>query len=461
MCGIIGIINNDEVNVKLFYSLISLQHRGQDAAGMITSQGNELFVRKDLGLVQEIFNIDNITKFKGNIGIGQTRYSTIGSASKENSQPLFINSNDKIALAHNGNVTNYTELKELLAKQHIFFTTTVDLEPVLHLFTIRYNETKDFFEAAKYIMQTIKGAYSIVGIIAGKGLFAIRDPHGIRPLALGKKNDTYAFASESIVFQTLEYEFVRDIAPGEAVFIHDKTLDVESRILLQKEKAHCMFEWIYFSRPESMIEERAVYKSRLALGVTLAEKLKGEDIDVVIPVPDTARSCAIKLAEELGVKYREGLIKNRYVGRTFIMPSQTSRKYTMNIKLAVIISVVRDRIVAVVDDSVVRGTTSKRIIKLLRDAGAKKIIFISSCPPIKHPCFYGIDMSTPEELIANNKTIEETRKFIGADKLIYTEVDDLKKAIRRDLCCACLNGKYPVELSTEEKSFFVDDKKFR
>jgi amidophosphoribosyltransferase len=466
MCGIAGIINNEDVSTKLFYSLMALQHRGQDAAGIITNNANEFFVKKDTGLAKDIFSSEALKSLKGNKGIAHTRYSTIGSASKLNSQPLFVNSTEKIAMAHNGNITNYEELKSILSELCIFFTTTVDIEPLLYLFAIKYEKTRDFFEAAKYILETVEGSYSVVGMIAGKGIFAIRDPRGIRPLVLGKKGDSYAFASESVVFQTLGYEFVRDIEPGEAILIHDKKhdkeqLQVESKVLLKKERAHCMFEWVYFSRPESMIERRAVYKARLALGVVLAEHLKKEEIDVVIPVPDTARSCAIKLAEALGVKHREGLIKNRYVGRTFIMPSQDTRDYTVGLKLNVIISTVKDKNVAVVDDSIVRGTTSRRIVSLLREAGAKKIIFVSSCPPVKYPCFYGIDMSTDKELIASEKSIEEIRKYIGADKLVYATIDNLKAAIRRELCCACLDAKYPVKISNNQKNFFECDKRNR
>ncbi len=461
MCGVIGMISKENVNVKLYYGLNVLQHRGQDACGMITSRDNDLFVKKGTGLVPEVLTNDDVDKLEGNIGIGHTRYSTIGKASTLNSQPMFINSTRKIAMAHNGNITNYGELRAALAKSCIFFSTTVDIEPVLHLFTKEYEATQDFFKTAEKVLKKVKGSYSIVGIIAGKGMFAIRDPHGIRPLSLGKNGHTHILSSESVVFQSLGYDFVRDVKPGEAVFIHQDTFDVESKLLVEKKKAHCMFEWVYFARPESMIEERAVYKARLALGVEMAKKLKDEDIDLVVPVPDTARSCAIKIAEMLGVRYREGLIKNRYVGRTFIMPTQQSRTEAVNIKLNPILSVIKDKNIAVVDDSIVRGTTSKRIVKILRDAGAKKIIFVSSCPPIKHPCYYGIDMSTSGELIANDRTAEEIREYIGADKLYYATVDDLLTAIRRDICTACLNAEYPVEVSRDDKTFFEEDKNCR
>ena len=271
---------------------------------------------------------------------------------------------------------------------------------------------------------------------------------------------SYIFTSETIVLQTLGYEFIRDVEPGEAIFI-DTDLNIERKVIKQEKRAHCMFEWVYFARPESMIEERAVYKARLALGAILADKVRGENIDVVIPVPDTARTCAVKVAEELGVDYREGLVKNRYIGRTFITPSQKARDYLVNIKLNFVTSVIKDKNVAVVDDSIVRGTTSKMIVTKLREAGAKKIIFMSSCPPVKHACYYGIDMSTEDELIASGKTIEEIRDYIGADELVYTTVEDLQKAIRRDLCVACLNKEYVIPLSEKDREFFENDKQER
>ena len=460
MCGILGIINDNDVNVKLAYGLMSLQHRGQDAAGVVTCEDNKLTVVKDVGLVRDIFTDENVSKLKGNMGVGQTRYSTVGSASKNNSHPLTINTAQKIAVVHNGNVTNYEFLKGELAKDGVFFGTTVDLEPIMHIFARHYDKTEDFLGSAEKVLNNVKGAYSITGVIAGRGLFAIRDKNGIRPLVMGRKGDSYIFTSETIVLQTLGYEFIRDVKPGEAILI-DTDLNIENKILKQGKKAHCMFEWVYFARPESMIEERAVYKARLALGAILADKIRGEDIDVIIPVPDTARTCAIKVAEELGIKYREGLVKNRYIGRTFITPSQRARDYLVNIKLNFVTSVIKDKNVVVIDDSIVRGTTSKRIVAKLREAGAKKIIFMSSCPPIKYACYYGIDMSTEEELIASNKTIEEMREYIGADKLIYTTVEDLKKAVRRDLCTACLDSDYVVPVSKKEKKFFENDKQER
>ncbi|MBN1646111.1 amidophosphoribosyltransferase [Candidatus Woesearchaeota archaeon] len=466
MCGVIGIINSEDVSLKLFYGLMSLQHRGQDAAGIATTKDNEVYLHKNTGLVSDVFCHEDLSELKGNMGIGHTRYSTVGVSSRSNTQPLYVNSTRKIAMAHNGNITNYAELQKILTRKGIFFISTVDVEPILRMFAYKYEKTKDFFAASDHVMQNVKGAYSIVGTIAGVGLFAIRDPNGIRPLCMGKNGDSYVFASESAALQAIGYDFVRDVSPGEAILIKNAGKDsasprIEQRILTHRHRAHCMFEWVYFASPQSMIEERAVYKARLSLGVILAKKLKGEDIDVVVPIPDTSRSCAIKLAEVLGVKYREGLIKHRYVGRTFITPSQESRKYLVNLKLNVILSIIKGKNICLVDDSIVRGTTSKKIVKKLRDAGAKRIIFVSSCPPIKYPCFYGIDMSTKEELIASRRSIDEIRRYIGADKLVYTEIDDLKRAIRRDICTACLDKKYPIRLSGDQRLFFADDKKNR
>ncbi len=462
MCGVIGVIDlKKSVSKELYYGLLALQHRGQDNCGIVTISNSDVYTLKKKGLVLDVFTENNLKGLKGNIGIGQTRYSTIGALSNNNSQPLLLNTKNKIVMAHNGNITNYVDLKEQLYKKHIFMQTNIDIEPVLNVFSICYQETKDVFKAAKQVINKIKGGYSIVGAISEKGLFVIRDPHGIRPLVMGKKKDGYIFASESIVLQSLGYEYVRDVLPGEAIFIDYKTLNLKSKIIKPKKKHHCMFEWVYFARPESIIEKRTVYKSRLALGAILAKKLKSEKIDVVIPVPDTARTTATKISDVLGVRNREGLIKNRYVGRTFIKPSKKERDESVNIKLNPVICVVKNKNVAVIDDSIVRGTTSKHIVKLLKKAGAKKIIFVSSCPPIKYPCFYGIDMSTNKELIANKKTVEEIRKYIGADKLYYTDIVDLKKAIRVDLCTACLDCKYPVKINKNQLDFFNKDKKER
>jgi phosphoribosylamine--glycine ligase len=457
MCGILGIIDKkEEVSEKLVLGLMSLQHRGQDACGLLTMKDNELHHRRVSGSVQDLLNNFDHKKIKGKTGIGHTRYPTIGAGEDIDAQPLFVDSTKKVGMAHNGNLTNYFDLKETLKRKGVFLSTQIDLEPILRIFAYNYEINNDFFQASKEILEKVEGSYSVVGVLGDTGLFAIRDPRGIRPLVLGKKGDSYAFASESVALQTLGYEFVRDIQPGEAILITED-MKIQSKVLIQKNIAHCMFEWIYFARPDSMIEKRAVYKARLALGKALAKKITDKDVDVVIPVPDTARTCAITLAEELGIKYREGLIKNRYVGRTFIMSSQKAREQTVSIKLNPVISAVEGKHVVVVDDSIVRGTTSKRIVKVLRNANPRKITFVSTCPPIKNPCFYGVDFPTKEELIASNKSIEEIREYMGADELIYGSIEDLKEVIKRPLCAACLDGKYPSPITSKQKQLISND----
>jgi amidophosphoribosyltransferase len=457
MCGIIGIIDKEkEVAERLMMGMMGLQHRGQDACGVITSSNNEMSIKRTKGTVSKLIENTDPAELKGKKGIGHTRYPTIGSSFNVDSQPLVINSTKRIVMAHNGNLINHFELEEDLRKHGTFLTTQVDIESLLQLFAQDYEANGDFFHAVKNVLKRAKGAYSVVGIIGGKGLFAFRDPRGIRPLVMGKKNGSYIFASETVVLQTLGYEYIRDVAPGEGILINEK-MEVKNEILLQEEPAHCMFEWIYFARPDSLNEKRAVYNARLRLGEVLAEKMKGMDIDVVIPVPDTARTSAITVADTLDVKYREGLIKNRYVGRTFIMPSQEIREQMVQVKLNPVISAIEGRNIAVVDDSIVRGTTSKKIINVLRKANPKSITFVSTCPPIKHPCFYGVDFPTEEELIASKNDIEAIRKHIGADRLIYGTIEDLKTCIKRPLCTACLDGNYPCAMTEKQKKLISDD----
>lgn len=494
MCGIIGLINEKfEISEELLLGLNSIQHRGQDACGVITSELNEVFIKKHKGTVNELQLNVNPKSLKGKMGIAHTRYPTIGSSQDVDAQPLFVNSSKKVSMAHNGNVTNYFDLDIELKKKGLFLSTKIDIEPILRIFAIEYEKNQDFFKAVEVVLNKVKGSYSVVGMIGDKGLFAFRDPNGIRPLVLGRREDAYIFASESVVLQTLGYEYVRDVEPGEAILIShidgnknngndvnnniennninnennsnnfnnsngfNNKLKFENKIIFQKQKAHCMFEWIYFARPDSMIEKRAVYKARLALGKAIAKKIDPKDVDVVIPVPDTARSSAIKIAEELGVKYREGLIKNRYVGRTFIMGSQKLREQSVSIKLNPIISEIEGKSIIVVDDSIVRGTTSKKIISIIRKAKPKKIIFVSICPMIKYPCYYGVDFPTKEELIASKKDVEAIREYIGADELIFGDIEDVKDMIKRPLCCACLDGKYPTDITEEQKKLIGND----
>jgi len=451
MCGIIAIIDKDnEIIDNAAISLSSLQHRGQDASGIITSEGDEVFVKKELDGVHRVFTRQERESLKGKMGVGHTRYATQGKITLDDAQPLLTKTNPKIAIALNGNAINYFDLKEEFLKNGKKLHTSVDTEIILKIFAEHYYKTRDFFEAARKVLQKVRGAYSIVGMISGKGIFAIRDPYGIRPLVLGKKDNSYIFASETVAFQVIDYDYVRDVEPGEAVFI-SKDLKIEDRIVMQKGRAHCMFEWVYFASPNSMLEGRSVYKARLALGNLLSRNINRDNADVVIPVPDSGRTAAIKLSEDSKIKYREGLIKDRNVQRTFIMSSQKTREEHVKLKLRPIISILNNKRVAVVDDSIVRGTTSKRIIQTLKKGGVKSVTFVSACPPIRYPCFYGIDFATKKELVASDKSIEGIRKHLEADGLVYATVDDLRNAIRRDVCMACITGEYPEEPSEEQK----------
>lgn len=451
MCGIIGIIDKQEpVFERTVLGLMSLQHRGQDSCGILTNDGDDFYLKKKKDTVARAFKPEDAQKLKGNIAVGHTRYPTLGTLLLEDSQPLFVNSTHKIGMAQNGNITNYFDQKKELTQKGMFLTTNNDLAPVLHIFAEHYEKNNDFFKAAKHMMTKTQGAYSLVGIIANKGMFAMRDPHGIRPLVLGKNGQAYVVASETVSLQTMGYEYVRDIEPGEAIFI-SKDLEIESKVLVEAEKAHCMFEWLYFADPTSMIEGRSVYKARLAIGKLLSKQVNSEDYDVLMPVPDSGRTCSTKLAETSGIKYREGLIKDKYVGRTFIMSSQKMRERNVMLKLKPIKSIVEDNRILLVDDSIVRGTTSKRIVKLLKETGAKEVSFASSCPPIKYPCFYGIDMHSKEELIAGYKDIPEIAEEMKVKNLYYSTVEDVKKAIRRDVCTACLDGNYKCTISECQK----------
>lgn len=451
MCGILGIVSERDVAPELYYGMCSLQHRGQDAAGMLVFNGNGPWLKKGIGQVTEVFQPEDVLEMKGNVGIGHTRYPTASSNDKaEDAHPCIVASTKRIGMCHNGNLTNYYRIREMLKKRGVFLETENDVEPMAKIFAHEFEKTEDPFYAVKKVMEVVEGGYSVLVAIEGVGILAFRDPHGIRPLTFGKNNAGYCFSSESIVFQQLGYDRVRDVRAGEAILVKTDG-SVEERTIMRGTPKPCMFEWIYFARPDSLIDDRSVWNARINLGLEMAKEWDKE-IDVVIPVPDTARTAAMKFAETIGVKYREGLIKNRYSVRTFIMPDQESRERAVNIKLNPIISVVRDQRVAVVDDSIVRGTTSKRIVSLLRRAGAKEVHFISTCPPIVSPCFYGIDMPTKKELIASKKTIEEIREYIGADSLTYQSIENVKAATKKDdLCMACLTGEYPVEIKDKEQ----------
>ncbi|MEW6295598.1 MAG: amidophosphoribosyltransferase [Candidatus Diapherotrites archaeon] len=458
MCGIIGIISEKDVLPELYFGLVGLQHRGQDSAGILSYNGT-LKVKKEKGLVEQIFSEDDLKNLSANIAIGHTRYPTIGSDFRTDAQPFYFSFPHRIGIVHNGNITNYFELRKEFDLKKKCLHSTCDVEAILNVFAealmfIPDPSVEDIFSAVSKVFSKVKGAYSVVALIGGKGLLAFRDPHAIKPLVLLKKKNKengFAFASESIALTPCGFEVERNLKPGEAVFI-DNFLKVHSKTLSNEEPSHCMFEWVYFARPESKLEKKDVYEARKELGRELASlwKLTGIEADLVVPVPDTARSAATILAEELRLPCREGLIKNRYIGRTFIMGSQSKREDSVKLKLNPIISEIKGKKIILVDDSIVRGTTSKKIVGLLKDAGAERVYFLSTCPPIKCPCFYGIDMPLKSELIASNKSVEEIRKFIEADYLLYNTIEGLKKAIgTKELCCACLNGNYPVKVSQE------------
>jgi len=451
MCGIIGIIDKEgDLFEDTVIGMTSLQHRGQDSCGIITNEGDEFFVKREREPVHRAFKESDRNLLRGIMSLGHTRYPTQGSIKLMNSQPLFTKMGPKIAMVHNGNITNYFELKKEFLEKGRKLETAIDSELVLKMLAGEYEKHGDFFKAAEVVLENIKGAYSLIGMIADRGLFAIRDSCGIRPLVLGKKGKAYSFASETVAFQMMDYEYIRDVEPGEAVFI-SKDGKIESKVIKQGKRAHCMFEWVYFASPNSMIEGRSVYKARLALGKLLSQHLDKDKIDIIIPVPDSGRTAAIKLSEDSGIRFREGLIKERHIQRTFIMASQKAREKAVKKKLSPIISILKGKNVAVVDDSIVRGTTSKRIVETLNEGGVNEITFVSSCPPIRYPCFYGIDMTTKNEFLALDKSIEEIRQCLGTKGLIYATVDDLKHAIRRDVCIGCLTGEYPGDISDEQK----------
>lgn len=447
MCGIIGIVSNQEVNQSLYDGLTVLQHRGQDAAGIVTCKDHRLYMRKANGLVRDVFQTRHMLRLKGSMGIGHVRYPTAGCFSSAEAQPFYVNSPYGITLAHNGNLTNAEQLREDLFKEdrrHI--NTDSDSEVLLNILAHELQTSKeldvsveDIFQAVEGVHQRCSGAYAAVAMITGKGILAFRDPNGIRPLAFGeRKTDTghdIVVASESVAIDALGFNLIRDVAPGEAIFI-DANGKYHTRQCAENPRlSPCIFEHVYFARPDSIIDGISVYKARLRMGEYLAKKILREipdhDIDVVLPIPDTSRTSALELSYKLGIKYSEGFIKNRYIGRTFIMPGQKERKKSVRQKLNAIELEFRGKNVLLVDDSIVRGTTSKQIIQMARDAGAKKVYFASAAPPVVHPNVYGIDMPAAKELIGHNRTDKEIAEAIGADWLIYQDLEDLITAVKR------------------------------
>ena len=447
MCGIIGIVARSPVNQAIYDGLTVLQHRGQDAAGIITSDGGRLHLRKNNGLVRDVFHTRHMMRLFGNMGIGHVRYPTAGCESSAEAQPFYVNSPYGISLAHNGNLTNSGKLRQEVFQQDLRqINTDSDSEVLLNVFAHELQqqgklkmEIDDVFRAVAGVHKRCRGAYAAVAMITGYGVVAFRDPYGIRPLVFGRQETpqgtNYMMASESVALDALGYELVRDVAPGEAVFI---SLDgqLHTRQCADNPSVTpCIFEYVYLARPDSIIDDVSVYKARLRMGEKLADKISrtwpDHDIDVVIPIPDTSRTSALQLANKLGLKYREGFIKNRYIGRTFIMPGQQQRKKSVRQKLNAIDLEFRDKNVLLVDDSIVRGTTSSQIIDMAREAGAKKVYFASAAPPVRYPNVYGIDMPNSDELIAHGRTDEEVGKEIGADRLLFQDMHDLEDAVRK------------------------------
>ena len=448
MCGIIGIVASSSVNQSLFDGLTILQHRGQDAAGIVTSDNARLYLCKNNGLVRDVFNSRQMLNLRGNMGIGHIRYPTAGCASSAEAQPFYVNSPYGIALAHNGNLTNREELKRGLIMDDLrHINTESDSEILLNILAFELQHIgklkqdlmpQDIFSAVRRLHQRCRGGYSAVALISGVGVLAFRDRFGIRPLIFGEhsadRSREFVVASESVAIDALDFSVVHDVEPGEAIFISEQGEMFSERCVELQQHTPCIFEYVYLARPDSVIDNISVYKTRLRMGEALAAKIlrlrPQHDIDVVVPIPDTGRTAALPLAHELGVKYREGFIKNRYIPRTFIMPGQSVRKKSVRQKLNAIELEFRNKNVLLVDDSIVRGTTSREIIQMARDAGAAKVYFASAAPPVLHPNVYGIDIPTSEELVAHGRTEDEVRATIGADWLIYQEVEDLVAAAR-------------------------------
>jgi amidophosphoribosyltransferase len=466
MCGIVGVISRTPVNQLIYDALLLLQHRGQDAAGIVTMQGTKCFMHKARGMVRDVFRTRNMRALPGNVGLGQVRYPTAGNAfNEEEAQPFYVNAPYGIVLVHNGNLTNAHALKQELFdvdRRHI--NTGSDTEVLINILAHEMELAgRDvpltpalIFKAVKAVHQRIKGSYGVIALIAGYGLLAFRDPYGIRPLVYGQidtpDGPEVMVASETVALEGTGHRIVRDVAPGEAIFI-----DLEGRVHAEQCAAApqlhpCMFEYVYLARPDSVIDGISVYQARLNMGETLAQRVINQmppsEIDVVIPIPESSRPAAMQLAQKIGKPYREGFVKNRYVGRTFIMPGQGQRKKSVRQKLNAIAAEFKGRNVLLVDDSIVRGTTSKEIVQMAREAGANKVYMASAAPPVRYPNVYGIDMPTSTELIAHGRTHEEIRAYIGADALIYQDVDAMKRVVSQlnpaivGFEASCFDGQY-------------------
>lgn len=464
MCGIIGIVGKSSVNQSLYDGLTMLQHRGQDAAGIVTYDNHRFYLRKNNGLVRDVFHTRHMCNLRGNMGIGHVRYPTAGCASSAEAQPFYVNSPYGIAFAHNGNLTNVAELKEALFHQALrHINTDSDSEVLLNVFADELQKLgklhlkeNDIFNAIKGTHQRCAGGYAAIAMIKGYGIVAFRDPFGIRPIVFGKRSTLegteYIVASESVTIDMLGFKLVRDLAPGEAIFISAEGQLSARQCAENPQQAPCIFEYVYLARPDSIMDGISVYKARLRMGKLLAKKIlriyPEHDIDVVIPIPDTSRTSALQVARVLELKYREGFVKNRYIPRTFIMPGQKMRKESVRQKLNAIELEFKNKNVLLVDDSIVRGTTCKQIIQMAREAGAKKVYFASAAPPVRYPNVYGIDMPAAKELIAHNRSEGKVAAKIGADWLVYQDLEDLIAAARKgnkdikNFDTSCFSGDY-------------------
>jgi amidophosphoribosyltransferase len=464
MCGIVGIVGHSPVNQRIYDALTVLQHRGQDAAGIMTCDGDNLALRKESGLVRDVFQQRHMLQLVGNVGIGHVRYPTAGSDGSAEAQPFYVNAPYGIGLAHNGNLTNTAELTEALwrgEKRHL--NTSSDSEALLNILASELQREEgahltpeQIFAAMSRVFTRVRGAYAVVTLLMGHGVFGFRDPNGIRPLVLGRRMTAHGtewmLASESVALDLAGFQLVRDVEPGEVVYIEEGGGLHSARCAPRIPHTPCVFEYVYFARPDSIIDNISVHKARMRMGEKLAEKIRrlkpDHDIDVVIPIPDTSRTSAMQLALDLGIEFREGFVKNRYIGRTFIMPGQEQRKKSVRTKLNPIPLEFRNRNVLLVDDSIVRGTTSAQIIDLAREAGAAKVYFASAAPPVRYPNVYGIDMAAKSELVASGRTEEEVAAAIGADWLIYQDLEDLVSAVRHDKSpidhfdTSCFSGEY-------------------
>ena len=475
---------NQPVVQDLYDGLVVLQHRGQDAAGLATYDSDQIHIKKGNGLVRDVFRTKNMIRLKGEMGIGHVRYPTAGCYREEEAQPFYVNAPFGIVLGHNGNLTNYAKVKkEVVDKNMRHLNTSSDSELLLNVLAHELIQQKpkshltpdQIFNAVKQVYKRIEGGYAVMAMIAGHGLLAFRDPNGIRPLVIGTRKETgkkqeYILASESVAVQTLGFQILQDVGPGEAVYIDQKTHKLHSKKLVKAEFTPCIFEFVYLARPDSLIDKISVYKTRIRMGQKLAKQIKEDKkadvIDVVIPIPETSRPIALAMSEVLKVRFREGFVKNRYIGRTFIMPSQHLRQKSIRYKLNPIPLEFKGKNVLLVDDSIVRGNTSRKIVEMVRQAGAKKVYFASAAPPIVNPDVYGIDMPTRAELIANRLSIPQIAKSIGVDRLYYQKIEDLLDAARegnpkiRSFCWASMGGPYPAGNITEAVLQRVEQERF-